>query len=66
MSRIDQIISQKGYNYSNIDLKLLHQELNIEEDEIKDLLTEMQAEMFYASVKERLIDGEYSGICENT
>lgn len=66
MSRIDQIISQKGYNYSNIDLKLLHQELNIEENEIKDLLTKMQAEMYYASVKERMVNGEYSGIYENT
>jgi len=35
----------------------------MKESEITDLLTEMQAEMFYASTKRMLADDKYSGIC---
>jgi hypothetical protein len=59
--RIDQIILTKGWNYSKLDTKKISKELNIEEHEIKELLTEMQSEMYYASIIRKL-DGQYSGI----
>lgn len=55
------IISQEGYNYSNYNVSKISNQLKLEEDEVKELLTEMQSEMYYASIKDKL-DDKYSGI----
>lgn len=59
--KIDQHISIKGCSYSNYNIQDLSKELNIEEHEIRELLTEMQAELYYASIKNKF-DDKYCGI----